>query len=84
MRKGAGATLIIFAKMWRSMSSRALSVSNRLFSAYDGHRMNHLGELTYCRIEIGDVSIVSNKSNKQYGLLGRDVLETSQVRPFYH
>lgn len=75
---GAAAT-IISAKMWRTMGSPSLSVSNRLFSAYDGHRMKPLGELTDCRIEKDGVSVRCSitvvESAKQYGLLGRDVLD---------
>ena len=41
---GAGASLIS-EKIWRSLGSPPLRQSNRLFSAYDGHRMKPLGEL---------------------------------------
>jgi transposase InsO family protein len=81
---GAAAT-IISAKMWRAMGSPNLSVSNRLFSAYDGHRMKPLGELADCRIEKDGVSVLCSvtvvESAKQYGLLGRDVLDNFLVTP---
>ena len=74
---GSAAT-IVSSKMWRSMGSPSLTVSNRLFSAYDGHRMKPLGDIVNCLIEANDVSITSIvtvvESSKQYGLLGRDAL----------
>jgi transposase InsO family protein len=77
MDTGSAAT-IISSKMWRSMGSPPLTVSNRLFSAYDGHRMKPVGDIVSCLIEANNVTITSTvtvvESSKQYGLLGRDVL----------
>ena len=81
---GASAT-IISAKMWRTMGSPTLNVSNRLFTAYDGHRMKPLGDLINCRIESSDVSILSSvtvvESQKSYGLLGRDIMDNFIAKP---
>ena len=55
---GAAAT-IISSRMWRKMGRPPLIVSNRLFTAYDGHRMKPLGDLHNCQIESDDVSIQS-------------------------
>ena len=75
---GAAAT-IISAKMWRNMGSPSLTVSNRMFSAYDGHRIKPLGDIVDCLIQKEDSSVVSTvtvvESSKHYGLLGRDVLD---------
>ena len=74
---GARATLIS-SKMWRMMGSPPLTVSNRLFTAYDGHRMKPLGEIANCQIQMDDITALCNvtvvESTKPYGLLGRDVL----------
>ena len=73
---GAAAT-IISEKMWRRLGSPTLSESNRAFTAYDGHRMKPIGELT-AFLEYNDdsvqacITVVS--SSKSYGLLGRDLL----------
>ena len=83
---GAAAT-IISAKMWRAMGSPVLNVSNRFFSAYDGHRMKPLGELTDCQIQKDDVSVLCNvtvvESVKSYGLLGRDILDHFFTTPIH-
>ena len=80
---GAAATLIS-SSMWRSMGSPALMVSNRLFSAYDGHRMKPVGELR-CTISTSDASVEATvtvvESTKQYGLLGRDILDNFIAKP---
>ena len=74
---GASAT-IISSRMWRKMGSPSLKVSNRLFTAYDGHRMRPLGDLVDCCIEtdtaIKIATITGVESTKDYGLLGRDIL----------
>ena len=80
---GAAATLIS-SSMWRSMGSPALMVSNRFFSAYDGHRMKPVGELR-CTISTSDVNVEATvtvvESTKQYGLLGRDILDDFIAKP---
>lgn len=73
---GAAAT-IISEKMWRQLGSPELSESNRAFTAYDGHRMKPIGELSACLQYDDDavqacVTVVA--SSKSYGLLGRDLL----------
>ena len=81
---GAAAT-IISSRMWRKMGSPSLKVSNRLFSAYDGHRMKPLGDMVDCCIEtdtaikIATITVV--ESTKDYGLLGRDILSNFTEAP---
>ena len=81
---GAAATLIS-SRMWRKMGSPSLKVSNRLFTAYDGHRMKPLGDLVNCCIEtdaaikIATITVV--ESTKDYGLLGRDILSDFTQAP---
>ena len=81
---GAAVTLIS-TKMWRAMGKPTLAVSNSMFSAYDGHLMKPVGDLVDCRIETDAASIVSTitvvEATKQYGLLGRDVLDNFRLRP---
>lgn len=59
-------------------------VSNRFFSAYDGHRMKPVGEL-HCNISTSDASVQSTvtvvESVKQYGLLGHDILDNFVSKP---
>ena len=80
---GAAATLIS-AKMWRMMGSPALTVSNRHYSAYDGHRMKPIGDLD-CQIASESTSIKATitvvEASKNYGLLGRDILEHFTSQP---
>ena len=81
---GAAAT-IISARMWRNMGKPLLAVSNRFFSAYDGHRMKPLGDLVDCEIEAEGVRVKATitvvESSKPYGLLGRDTLDNFVGKP---
>ena len=81
---GAAAT-IISARIWRNMGSPSLAVSNRFFSAYDGHRMRPLGDLIDCCIQTNETmttaTITVVESSKEYGLLGRDILDKFVAPP---
>ena len=81
---GAAASLIS-EKIWRSLGSPPLQPSNRLLSAYDGHRMKPLGELA-CQLEangtcLNQASLTVVQSFKTYGLLGRDLLSNFVTLP---
>ena len=75
---GAAVTLIS-ESIWRSMGSPKLTPSNKLFTAYDGHKMKPVGDLKCC-IEAKGKSVLAVvtvvNSFKTYGLLGRDLMET--------
>ena len=73
---GASVTLIS-EKMWRDLGSPRLEQSQKLFTAYDGHKLQPLGEL---RCQLGyenktvQATVTVVHSFKAYGLLGRDLL----------
>ena len=75
---GASATLLS-EFLWRQIGSPSLNQSNKLFTAYDGHRMKPVGELV-STVEwdghvVSDATITVVHSSKPYGLLGRDLIE---------
>lgn len=71
---GASATLIS-ERMWRKLNAPELLASNTIFRAYDGHKIEPIGEF-HCTLQSNnimteaDITVVPGW--KDYGLLGRD------------
>ena len=85
---GAEST-VISSKIWTELGKSQLNDRIRHLEAYDGHQLTLLGSLT-CDIE-GNGSRLTDKqpavvqSDKEIGLLGRDILPKHRVNiTYYH
>lgn len=79
MELDTGASVsMISEKIWRDIGSPRLEQSRKVFTAYDGHKFQPLGELK-CLIGFNektvDAIVTVVHSFKSYGLLGRDLLD---------
>ena len=83
MQVDTGATVsVISSKMWKEWGEPKLVKCQRRLEAYDGHVLTTLGKFSAVLERNGimhPVHLVVVQSEKDFGLLGQDILNVSQV-----